>query len=697
MALTPLELICFGSPRARLADGDTPRELTWHKHIALLVYLALSPNRRRSRDHLLGLLWADQPERGARKALNTAINRLRGALGPERLQSESDSLALNDTGLDVDALRVLSQSEAAPETVLSLLQGDFLEGFHVKEAPEFEDWMMRERERYRALAVATLVGAGERLLNTETANATDLAHRALALAPTSESAVRLLMRATALVGDSAAALRAYGQFADRLEAELGEQPGRALSGLAERIRTQTWRPAGSKTTLAIPLVGREALHRSVFDFIARVVAGDRAHALAIVSPPGMGRSRLLAECAQRLTLEGARLLHMRPVKNDHDARWSSLRLLMSAGIASLAGLAGARPDALSIVASLSPELAERFAPREPKDVAEMATALASALAAAAEEQPIAIAIDDAQWADGASIAALGAALGQLRESAVTLLITVAQGVTELPEELVTLESEIGREIPGLVVRLPALTESDITRLVGAHARWCRDDSERRRLSRRLMHETAGNPFYAVTLLGALEQTSPFQQDMVAWPPKGGTIDTPLPFSVPAVARHAIQLRLGELSQTTIRVLSAASVLGQSLDFDLISAIVQLSPAEVEATLPECERRHLIQFDGRRHMFAAPIIAEVIRQEAMTPGQRRVVEHLAIDALAGRKDLESRALRVDLLARVAPDQAALDLARAVVQEAREAGAIRVVDRALAAAAQIQQKANLPPPT
>jgi predicted ATPase len=429
--------------------------------------------------------------------------------------------------------------------------------------------------------------------------------------------------------------------------------------------------------------------------MARVAAEDRAHALAIVSPPGMGRSRLLAECVQRLTLEGAQLLHIRPVKNDQDARWSSLRLLMSAGIGALSGLAGARPDSLSIVASLSPELAERFAPREPKDVAEMATALASALAAAAEERPIAIAIDDAQWADGASIAALGAALGQLKHSVVTLLITVAQGVVELPNELVTLESEIGREIPGLVVRLAPLTESDIAQLVVARARWCHDETERSRLTRRLMHETAGNPFYAVTLLGALEHTRPFQQDMVAWPPQGGTIDAPLPFSVPAVARHAIQLRLGELSPTTIRVLAAASVLGQSLDLDLISAIVHLSPAEVEATLPECERRHLIQFDGRRHTFAAPIIAAVIRQEAVTRGERRALERRAIDALASHQDLESRALRVELLARAAPDHAALDLAMAVVQDARKAGARRLGARALVAATQIQQKAKLPP--
>jgi len=694
MALTPLELLCFGPPSARLAGRETPRELRWHKHVALLVYLALSPTRSRSRDHLLGLLWAEQPERGARKALNTAINRLRVALGDERLRSESDTLALSDEGLDVDALRFLSNAETAPEAALPLLRGDFLEGFHLEDAPEFEDWMTRERERYRALAAATLVAAGEQRLATDFGAAADLARRALTMAPRSEPAVRLLMRAAALGGDSATAVGAYQTFAQRLKSEVDEQPGRALSALAERIRTQTWRPAGSTTTLLTPLVGREQLHRSVLEFIAQgSTAGAGARALIIVGPPGMGRSRLLAECAGRMALEGAQLLQIRPVKNDHDARWSALRLLIRAGVGTLPGLVAARADALSVLAGLAPELADRFAPREVRDVADMATALTSAFGAAAEEQPLAIAIDDAHWADGMSLAALGSALGQLKGSPVTLLLTVVQGIDDAPPELVQLESEVGREIPGLVVRLGTLQQEDVAKLVAALAPWCRDDMERERLTRRLTHETGGSPFLAVTLLGALARPSNFQKDMVAWPPPGGTIDAPLPFSVPAIARHAVAVRIGELSPTEVRVLSVASLCGEGLDLELIAQVADLPRAKVEQALPACERRYLILFDGRRYTFAASLIAEVIRAECMTKGERRTLERRAIDALAGREDLESRTLRADLWSRVSPNQAALDLAIGVAEEAWQTGARRMYEWSLAIAERIQQNAQL----
>jgi DNA-binding SARP family transcriptional activator len=696
MALTPLQLLCFGPPSARLAGGETPRELRWHKHVALLVYLALSPARSRSRDHLLGLLWAEQPERGARKALNTAINRLRVALGDERLRSEGDTIALSDDGLDVDALRFLAQAETGPEAALPLLRGDFLEGFHLKEATEFEDWMMRERERYRALAVATLVAAGERRLASDFGTAADLARRAMAIAPRSEPAVRLLMRAAALAGDSATALGACREFAQRLQSEVGEQPGRALSTLAERIRTQTWRPAGSDMTVTTPLVGREQLHRNVFQLIAQALAKDSGpHALVIISPPGLGRSRLLAECTRRMALDGAQLLQMRPVKNDHDARWSSLRLLIGAGVGALRGLAGARPDALAAVAGLAPDLADRFAPREARDVADMATALASVLGAAAEEQPLAIAIDDAHWVDGTSLAALGAALGKLKGRSVTLLLTVAQGVGDPLPELLKLESEVGREIPGLVVRLGALAQEDLARLVAALAPWCRNNAERERLTRRLAYETAGSPFLAVTLLSALARPTTFQKDMVAWPPPGGTIDAPLPFSVPATARHAIAVRIGELSPTEVRVLSVASLCGEGLDLELIAKVGDLPRTKVEDALPACERRHLILFDGRRYTFAAPLIAEVFRAECITKGERRRLEERAIASLAPRTDLESRALRADLLSHVAPDRTAFDLAAAVAVDALRTGARRTVEWSLAVAERIQREASLDP--
>ena len=53
-ALGPVDVSVNGAP--------APARLLWKKNLALLIYLARSPKRVRTRDHLIGLLWGEKPE-----------------------------------------------------------------------------------------------------------------------------------------------------------------------------------------------------------------------------------------------------------------------------------------------------------------------------------------------------------------------------------------------------------------------------------------------------------------------------------------------------------------------------------------------------------------------------------------------------------------------------------------------------------
>lgn len=59
-ALPSLALHCLGPPAVRVDGQDAPPDVAWKKHLALLVYLALSPDGTRSRNHLMGLFWAER-------------------------------------------------------------------------------------------------------------------------------------------------------------------------------------------------------------------------------------------------------------------------------------------------------------------------------------------------------------------------------------------------------------------------------------------------------------------------------------------------------------------------------------------------------------------------------------------------------------------------------------------------------------
>src|SRR5262249_11151266 len=154
----------------------------------------------------------------SKHSLNEAVRRLRDRLGDHRLLTRGDAIELAGDGLSVDVLRMHEPAVARdPAKALALVRGDFLEGFTVDDAPAFEEWASHERDRQRARVAGTLVEHGERLLAASRfAEARDAGHRALAIQPFAELAVRVVMRAASLSGDSAGALSAFHDFTKRL-------------------------------------------------------------------------------------------------------------------------------------------------------------------------------------------------------------------------------------------------------------------------------------------------------------------------------------------------------------------------------------------------------------------------------------------------------------------------------------------------
>ena len=482
---------------------------------------------------------------------------------------------------------------------------------------------------------------------------------------------------------SAGALAAYHDFAQRLES-IGERPSHDLAALAERIRRQTWRPAAALRVEAEPqLVGRAAAHEKIFATAGESLSqGSRT--VLVTGAPGMGRTRLVIECASRLALDGAVVASARPLATDADARWSTLRLLLRGGLAMAPGLSGAAPEALAVLSALSPGIGHGAAKAEPRDTAEVAGALSEALAAAAHEQAIVLTIDDTHFADSATLSALVAAIPRLRESRVALVLSCLDEINDPSPELLLLRREIGQRLPGVTVHLKPLTSDEIGELVNQMATWCPDQTQRDRLARRLASETGGSPFFAVMLLRGLDHSQVLREDMVQWPPAKGTQDSRLPFTLPDLLAAAVRARLVEVDEAARQVLAAAALGGPAFDLDLIAAVTETSPAKLETALAAAERRHLAQFDGQRYVFPADVIRKVIRAECLTPGQRSSLSRRIADLLASRTDPESQVLRVELLARTNAGRETQELALELEGKCRSAGLERLAQRAARAA-------------
>ena len=124
-----------------------------HKAQALFFYLATTANPA-SRDTLAALLWPEMAEKSAKNNLRTTLARLKRHLGPY-LDANPTGVAFNRClpyVLDVETLRTrLNAAMSAPDpkellAAIECYQGEFLQGFHVRKAEPFEEWLLHSVE-----------------------------------------------------------------------------------------------------------------------------------------------------------------------------------------------------------------------------------------------------------------------------------------------------------------------------------------------------------------------------------------------------------------------------------------------------------------------------------------------------------------------------------------------------------------------
>src|SRR5215216_2886144 len=129
------------------------------------------------REKLAALFWPESREESSRAALRNALHGLRKTLrtstGEDHLRVGRDSAISLDLAsgveLDLDRLRAASNATRLPaeapgseirrvleelRAVAAVYRGEFLEGFSLDNAPDFDYWVGLEREGWRRRAEA---------------------------------------------------------------------------------------------------------------------------------------------------------------------------------------------------------------------------------------------------------------------------------------------------------------------------------------------------------------------------------------------------------------------------------------------------------------------------------------------------------------------------------------------------------------
>ncbi len=305
----PLRLALLGKLEITLQDAPLTGFIT-SKAPALLSYLVLS-GRTLARERLAEMFWGEMSDTDAKNNLRQVLANLRHLL-PSHIITTRDAVTFDQTQpfwLDVQQFEEhLRLAEAAPDAAtriqhvqgaIALYRGDFLEGFHVRDAPDFDEWLLWQRERLGEQALQALQTlAAYHASRREYLAAIGCLRRLLGLDPWREEAHAQLILLLARSGQRSAALAQYQTCRRILAAELGVEPSAEVNALYERIRAMgALPPLPSATT---PLVGRQ----SELDDLSAHLADPTCRLLTIVGPGGIGKTRLALALASRAVQQG---------------------------------------------------------------------------------------------------------------------------------------------------------------------------------------------------------------------------------------------------------------------------------------------------------------------------------------------------------------------------------------------------------
>src|SRR4051794_5709373 len=341
---------------------------------------------------------------------------------------------------------------------------------------------------------------------------------------------------------------------------------------------------------------------------------SRSHALVIRGEPGVGKSALLRWTAGRAP--PARCLQASGVESELELPFATLHQLLHPVFGRLDALPGGQGEALRGALGLGPG--------QGKDRFLVAVGVLTLLAEVASDDGLVCIVDDAQWADSASVDALVFAARRLEAEGVVLIFAARDGD---PDALVA---------PGLPeLMLRGLEADAAAALIAEHAPTVAGP-----VRRMLVEGTGGNPLALIELPAAL---TPAQ--LAGHQP----LPEPLPVGIGIERLFAgLASRLAEAARLLL-TLTAADDTGR---VDVIGRAAHALGLDLSA-LAEAEAAGLVRVTAGRVEFRHPLVRSAVYQQA--PFVTRQAAHRALAAaLDDVEDLDRRAWHL-AAATVGPDE------------------------------------------
>ncbi|MGV1047177.1 MAG: helix-turn-helix transcriptional regulator [Solirubrobacterales bacterium] len=326
-------------------------------------------------------------------------------------------------------------------------------------------------------------------------------------------------------------------------------------------------------------------------------AGGEGGVLTVEGGAGAGKTALLAAAAGIAERRQMRVLRARGGEYERDFPYGVIRQLFEPPLADTAH----RAELLTGSAALArPAFEPGTGTAEGGAVEHGLYWLAADLADAA---PLLLAVDDAQWADVASLQALAYLARRLDGLPVALALTVRTGEPGSHDDLL---DELRQEAAGRTIEPPPLSIEATAALVASET----GAESSPRFVKACREATAGNPFLLVELLRALgaAEVEPTEE----------SIECLTQIAVAGLA-DSVRTRLGRLGGRSIDVARAVAVLEPNAEPRLIAALGGVPATAVTEAGERLIAAGLLA-DSASPSFVHPLIRDAVLSEIPAPRQ-----------------------------------------------------------------------------
>jgi DNA-binding CsgD family transcriptional regulator len=359
---------------------------------------------------------------------------------------------------------------------------------------------------------------------------------------------------------------------------------------------------------------------ALFESLDRATRGHGSLTL-VGGEPGIGKTRLVAELAERARAEGWRVLVGRAVESEDVLPFlpfvetlrgyvracplDQLREQLAEGAPEVALL-------IREVRSRLPELEPSPALRAENERYRLFESISDFLINIASSEPrgLLLVVDDVQWADKPSLLLLQHLARKLGAAPCLVVGTYRSIDLGRASPLADTLAELTRERLAERVGLRPLARDEIGALVEALT----GVSPAISLIDAILRQTEGNPFFVEEVVRDLQaEGHDFRSASAVLPMRG----------VPESIRQVVGKRLGRLSPPAIEALRVAAILGDRFGFGALELASGTREAELVDALDEVVAAGLLREDGGMYRFTHALIQQTVYGELSTPRRARL--------------------------------------------------------------------------